>query len=487
MVQLIIYLVKYIVAFLCCTYTYAKVSGTRLRPLDLLFFPLFAAVSFGLGYVTIYAKMLVPACILLVCIAAFWARFRQPIANTVSLSAICLGFYIVLMVFATLVCTPILMILFEATKDENLRDILGQILQAVTPLVFAIIAFHIKKFKNGIMSIKTDDSYERLLLLSVMAIFGMTLFYMIDKTDSVLKLVAFYIVFCGLALIVWWRRLVSSSYMRRTQKRSLSTLERALERCERERAELIKQNEKLAKIIHRDNKLLPAMRIAVNALAEKYSGDETVAALSKNLEALYSERVAAIQTYGKGYQTLPKTQVLTFDAIIELLSSRAEKQNTQFTFNFNSAAVEQITKIFADFTDFCTILCDLGENALIAVKNIPQSTVNITVCNQEGFPCLTVYDNGAPFDEKVIAEMGRCQITTHAQEGGSGLGLLSLFQILKKYNASFMIDETPLNGFTKCVSVILNGAGNYCFKSSREEVRRVCAARDGFLHLPLDI
>ena len=74
---------------------------------------------------------------------------------------------------------------------------------------------------------------------------------------------------------------------------------------------------------------------------------------------------------------------------------------------------------------------------------------------------MSVFDSGEPFDDKVKKKLGRLRVTTHKDEGGSGIGMMTTFEILKKYKASFTIDEQIDNGtYTKKVCVCFDGKGN---------------------------
>ena len=76
--------------------------------------------------------------------------------------------------------------------------------------------------------------------------------------------------------------------------------------------------------------------------------------------------------------------------------------------------------------------------------------------------------------------MGRRNVTTHAHEGGSGIGLMALFDSLRARRGSFFLDETPANGFTKCVCIRFDGKDSYSIKSARPCVKRICAERENF-------
>ena len=71
---------------------------------------------------------------------------------------------------------------------------------------------------------------------------------------------------------------------------------------------------------------------------------------------------------------------------------------------------------------------------------------------------ISVYDSGITFEKKVIDNLGKRRITTHKKTGGSGIGLMTTAQLLRKHNASFVIDENvDSESYTKKVSVIFDG------------------------------
>ena len=72
---------------------------------------------------------------------------------------------------------------------------------------------------------------------------------------------------------------------------------------------------------------------------------------------------------------------------------------------------------------------------------------------------VSIYDSGLPFEQQVIENLGKRRITTHRKTGGSGIGLMTTAQLLKKQNASLVIDESVDNeSYAKKVSVIFDGA-----------------------------
>ncbi len=83
-----------------------------------------------------------------------------------------------------------------------------------------------------------------------------------------------------------------------------------------------------------------------------------------------------------------------------------------------------------------------------------------------------------PFQPDTLLKIGKKRTTTHSDTGGSGIGLMTVFELIKKYNASFLIDESINNEFfAKNVSVVFDGLCEYRIKSTRPEIIKYCSDR----------
>ena len=428
MIELISYTIKFLSMFLSCLYCYTKLAGIKLKIIDLLFIPVFAVISAGLYYVWRYVRIAVPVCIYVLSTVAFFIRYRRRFYDVISINTIAMGVMIVLMTAASLI--SLIATIPSYLLPIQYQDLIIVACFCVLLMIFTLITFSIKRFKNGIATGKNDEVLERLILAGAICIFGMTLTYTSNGRAAFLELGCIFIAFCCLSLIIWWRKLVSTNYRKQILNRNVEILQESVAACEDERTKLAEQNEELAKIIHRDNKLLPAMEIAVKSLCEKYRDDEQAQALFESINAMFSERAQAVETFYTKSEVPAQTGILTLDSILKLLYGKAAENGTQFFVDANKDAVAALAEKITEITDLNTLLCDLGENALIAVKNIDNGKVKIIFGEEDGFPAMKIFDNGAQFDEKVITEMGRSKVTTHGNDGGSGIGLSNAFLIL---------------------------------------------------------
>ncbi|MDE6598247.1 MAG: GHKL domain-containing protein [Clostridia bacterium] len=288
-----------------------------------------------------------------------------------------------------------------------------------------------------------------------------------NLANSPYNLIILAIIFCGLALIVWWKKHVTNNYLKQLHKRNIAIYEQRIEDYEKERQDLLHQNNELSTLIHRDNKLIPTMVLAVKEAIATAKKSEKLDSILTQLEELSAERKEAIETYQTKSDNLPKTEIIAIDAALHFISTKAQQNHIDFNVDLVKDAIPPLIADIKDMNDLLTILNDLGENAIIATKSIEQGKIKITFEQTDsGVPYFCFYDNGAPFDEKVIANMGQKRITTHKAEGGSGIGLMTLFDILSKYNASYCLDETLSGDYTKCIQIIFDKQHNFNVKKA---------------------
>lgn len=466
----------------CSLYAYVKITDSKLKPIHLLYIPAFAVCSAGLHFVWVYFRLAVPVALLFICVLAFFIGFRRRFYSTLSLSTMALGMTVFFMAVSTAIAS-LAMLLLDRFIPENFKDLFIVSIFSVLMILLTLLIFKIKKIKKRIVPITNDDVYEKLLFISVLSIFGMTLTFTTDREATFLEIGFIFISFCFLSIILGWRKMTANSYRKNILDRNVEVLEYSAREYNAERERLAEQNRELAKIIHRDNKLLPAMELSVRSLLERYPDDKQAKELLQGLNKLFAERANAVESFRSEATILQTSGDVTIDSVLGFLNAKAADYKVEFTAEAEEGAVEFFREQFKELTDFNAILCDLGENALIAAKHVENGKVKAVLDYAGGIATLKLYDNGALFDEKVIAEMGRTEITTHKNDGGSGIGLVTAFKILKKYSASICIDEVladdacKADGYAKCIVIRADGNGLRVIKTSRDSVKKIAASR----------
>ena len=122
-----------------------------------------------------------------------------------------------------------------------------------------------------------------------------------------------------------------------------------------------------------------------------------------------------------------------------------------------SADVVKMTENVINKDDLNTLLADLIENAIIATKKSPNKFVMAGIGITDSVYNITVYDSGQDFDINILKNMGSRRITTHVNDGGSGIGMMTTFRILNQYSAEFLIEEySESQNFSKKVEISFN-------------------------------
>ncbi|MDE5721639.1 MAG: GHKL domain-containing protein [Clostridia bacterium] len=373
---------------------------------------------------------------------------------------------------AGIVSIPLEYLVFTLITNETVRNCVSVVVICLLILTAVFLIYRIKRFRSGLSFQSNDGSIELLLLISILSVFLFTLFYTSNVSSSPFEIIILSIIFCGLGFIVLWKKHVTNSYTKMIYKRNEDLYAQRIEEYEKERGELLNQSAELSKIIHRDNKLIPALAEAVQKLIAASPDKKDYKDLLVQIEKLSAERKEVINDYQAKSDTLPKTNNTALDAVIHFLHNKALQNGISAEFIVEAEAIPPLLDCVKDHTDLNTVLCDLGENAIIATKNISGGKIRIAFeVDGANAPSISFYDNGAKFDEKVLANMGKKRITTHKSEGGSGIGLMTLFEILHKYNASYCLDERSDNGeYTKQIKISFDNLHNISILNARENI-----------------
>lgn len=210
-------------------------------------------------------------------------------------------------------------------------------------------------------------------------------------------------------------------------------------------------NDIMAKQIHKDNKILPVMQLSILELTKEYGETEKITELQEQLEILEQERYRILSdTIGLPVScNIPST-----NAIFRYFYNKGKQENIHFEFSLNQDVLKEKN---IQTNDLNTLLCDLCENAMTAVKTADQRHVLLCIEACDSTLTIAVFDSGAPFVKEVLENLGKQKITTHAENGGNGIGLMTVFEILEKYQGEFQIQNCDSDSkYTKCVTATLH-------------------------------
>lgn len=342
------------------------------------------------------------------------------------------------------------------------------VLQGIFQLILIFAIFQIKRLRNGMPFLQESDSSEVGTYLCVILLISTTL--MLPESDYYLPLV--FAIACAAMLFVWWRIRITQEYKAKLKNSEIADLQRSIDEKDQQIEQLTSQNAQLAKIIHKDNKLIPALELSVREflLAEYTAPDATAekaAEILAQLSLVSQERTGIVQNYERQNKALPSTKVPALDTLFAYMLQKAFAQGVEFELTVQGSLpflVERSIPVSA----LSPLLADLIDNAILATKDAPTKRVLVCVAVVNGSYCIDVLDSGVDFSVDVLANLGIAQTTTRKATGGSGIGLMTSFELCQTHNISLCIEEFPSTApYRKKVSLCFDGLRQYRIVSGR--------------------
>lgn len=481
----IIYSLKYYSIIFCCFYTYTKLLNIKHKKIHYLYFVLCSAVGATLmGVVRVNVPILTIATEFIITISFLKLLYRKPINITITYSAIsyAIGYmsFFLSMVIIYLFLSPIFILHPHLNERETLYcDIATGIGLIFIQPILIFFLFKIKRLKKGIPQFTKFASGDFGVIASVLVLLVTSLIHIDGDSDILIIVGVSTAVIFGVALLLWWRKHITSVYLEKVHKRNVELLENMLNTQTAEIELLKKDNERLAKIIHKDNKLIPAMELAVRQTLENTDSHKANSAeLLSQLERLSGERKGILQSYENTDKSLPETKVPFIDALLKYMAQKCASEDVDFQVMVN-ADVSALIKDEISQSDLYTLVADLTENAIIATRYSERKKVLLGFEFENEHYRVDVFDSGIPFEPATLAKIGRTKTTTHKENGGSGIGMMTTFELMERYNASLLIDENLTNDlYCKKVCVIFDKEHKFLINSTRKKVLDLKFRRD---------
>jgi len=334
--------------------------------------------------------------------------------------------------------------------------------------VIIICLFKIKKFKKGVTFIKSKRASALglvisgvLLLLIVLVNRGISA----ERAGWVITAVAL----CVVGLIVWWRHGLTKQYREKVKERNIEDFERIIAEMDQKIKKLQEDNEMMSSVIHRDNKLLPSLANKVN-LFMKSEKHVSIAGkqILKQIEQLFEERSEIIKHCTYNNATPQSLMCPVIDGVLNHMMMRASEKGVRFESTEINDFAKSIESTISSIK-LQTLLADLIENAINVTEKSETKRVFVSFCIEEGIHEIHVQDSGRSFEAETLLILGIKKTSTRADEGGSGIGFMTIFEILRECNASLIITEYGHENFefTKSITVRFDDSFKYIVMTGR--------------------
>ncbi|MBE5924591.1 MAG: HAMP domain-containing histidine kinase [Lachnospiraceae bacterium] len=378
-------------------------------------------------------------------------------------------------VFKTIICFALSYIAFivsaviiSLTMPLDFGEKYGQFMCAILQLLAIWILFHIVRFKKGMPFLKNGYYTMPMVALSVFVVIT-AIFINLATYNYILLIVYFALAILSTLIFAWWRTSITRSYLERLGNRNIASLNEELLQKDEYIKKLEADVERLGKIVHRDNKLVPAMEMAVERFIMDESGEMSVGSeLLEELRKMSKDRKGLVATAVNADKPSVNTGVARVDTLITYMNEKAANEGITLKVTVGIDIKELLDKCI-DEESFCTLLADLLDNAIIATKYNNARDVLLDMSMIKKAPAIHIFDSGIPFDKEVLINYGIEQTTTHGDDGGSGIGLMQTYEILAKCRASIFIDEFSSGLYTKKISVVFDRKRQFLLYTPRED------------------
>ncbi len=341
-------------------------------------------------------------------------------------------------------------------------------------LIYSIIFIKLTKIKRleyGIVFFRKNEDNEALglviLNLSTVIFLIFAILTNLNITTAMIRPLFIYVIIFSIILFITIQKTLQLYYKQKLQERETAEIKEELNSKAKEIEELEKENLRLSKanhsILHKQKSLEYELSQALlkNETIDKKEIKTKLQDISKEIP----KETATIE--------LTKTNIKEIDNMLKYMQAECTKNKIDFELQINGNIHHMINKYIGK-EELEILLADHIKNAIIAINHSNNINKNILVRIGiiDGLYSLYIYDSGIEFEVETLKNLGIKPSTTHADDGGTGMGFMNTFDTLKKYNASMEIHEygkPSKDNFTKVVKIIFNNKHEYKISSYREK------------------
>lgn len=337
-----------------------------------------------------------------------------------------------------------------------------------------------KRVKNGFNFLK-KTTINITYITVVFCVLALFFFGVIPRSNSsiIRRILLSLGSLVSILLFLLIKKLITKHYKRNMRDRAIAIQKEEIDANVKVIEELKEQNLKLSTTIHKYNHRLSALENSIRKVMDK-SNTEFASELSIVLEQTKNVALQfADETKVK--TELPSTNVVAIDNMLEYMRNEAVKHDIDFTLKLSDSIKPLLEKYISE-DKFETLLADHIKDAIIAInaKNDGYKSIMVLIGAVQGAYELSIYDTGIEFDISTLLKLGIEPVTTHKDNGGSGLGFMTTFETIKSSKASLVIEEydTGVTNYTKSVTIRFDGKCEYRIYSYRaEQIKNACSGR----------
>jgi len=475
-------LIKYFFLIICVFYTYHSILKiTFSKKINITLHFLIAFLLTILSYSLKDYRLLIRLIILIMLSYLYLTVTTQTHPRT-SLAAVLIssGISFIFYILSNTIISFIFVLIYKSESAIPYEK--SYFPMCIVQFIGIYIMLKIKQIRNGIYLLIREKNITIEIITSLFFVVYIILISTYTNTLILVRLTIL-LVSCSSAffLLFYWRHRITQTYREKLRQANEKSLLDEINEHKLTIEKLNADNKRLAAIIHADNKLVPAMLTAVTNHLENINNltlEELTAhgqELSEQLRNMAKDRQGILESQHKETALLPKSGLPTVDGMLSFMEARSKEYNIAYKVviddNIKEMALDALNE-----EDLLRLLGDLIDNAIIAVKHSDkEKALLIHLGTLQNNFLVEISDSGIPFSIETYQRFGNEQYTTHKNSGGSGIGLIDIWKIKKKYKISLHIYEFPESHgiYTKKISFIFDRKNHFLLQTNRyKEITR---------------
>lgn len=359
----------------------------------------------------------------------------------------------------------------------QINNILIAILIFIIYFTILKIFFMAKRLKNGFDFIQRnikDEIVDNIILsISVIIIFFITFITNLNLTE--LSNIFFALALISIIMFITISKSFQQYYKHRLLLKELDSTKTELDQMNQNNKDLEKENIEINKVNHTLSHKLKALEHKINKLLMDEEIAKELSIVEKNKIKENFEDISKEVYKEKAIVSLAKTEIPNIDNMLELMQEECIKNKIEFELQI-IGNIFHMTNNYISKEELEILIADHVKDAIIAINHSDNEYRSILVRLGKIDNCysLYIYDSGIEFEEETLKNLGKKPSTTHAEEGGTGLGFMNTFDTLRKHNASLIIKEISKpckNNYTKVLMIKFDGKNNFQVKSYKTNTK----------------
>lgn len=364
-------------------------------------------------------------------------------------------------------------------KIEN--NIFNLLIILIIEIIMLKLLFRLRRFKNGITFFrdKMKEDYWNIIMINVSAMIIFIYCLFIRSDGNLIKHFLIPFLILGITMFIMIQKTLTLYYKQKLLEQNLKSYEQEIADKDKQIQDLSDEKFKISKVNHEFYNRQRALEMAVKEFISNSNMETSKEIMIMDkIESLSKEYSGKIEEIKK-VEKLPETEIEEIDEMFRYMQSECIKNNIEFSLKINGNIFYMINNLIE--TDrLVTLIGDHIRDAIIAINHSANNYRSIIATLGMNDNCyeFRVYDTGIEFEIDTLLKLGIEPATTHAEEGGSGIGFITTFETMKNSKASLIIEEKNRennNDYTKAVIIRFDGKNEYRISSYRSsEIKNKC-------------